>query len=402
MSVTPEQIAAAHEVIKPHVLRTPTVPTPRLGASLDAEMWLKLESLQITGSFKLRGACLKLERLSAAGDGLRGIVAASAGNHAQGVAHHAQRLGIPTTIVMPETTPFSKVERTEAYGAKVLLHGISVADCNQHALALAERDGLEFIHPYDDPVIIAGQGTAALEMLADAPEIDTLVVPIGGGGLAAGTAVWAKHVNPNIRVYGVQTERCPSMHAALAGEPMPGPNTHTLADGIAVKNPGELPLQLLRDRLEEVLLVSESDIEEAVQALAGHQKVVAEGAGAAGYAAMLRHPELFRGRAVGVIICGGNIDRRMLSTVLLRGLKRDGKIAKLRVLIHDVPGVLSRVTQLVGAAGADVIEIDHQRLFSRLPPREAELHVVMETRGGEHVRQVLERLSMAGFTAEWM
>lgn len=400
MSVTPEDIATAHEQIQPHVLRTPTISAPRLGEPLGARLWLKLENLQYTGSFKDRGSCYKLQRLLEGPSPPAGVIAASAGNHAQGVAHHAHRLGLDATIVMPWTTPFAKVERTEGHGARVVLHGESLAESYQHALEIAEVEGLTFIHPYDDPCIIAGQGTVAREMLADAPSIDTIVVPIGGGGLAAGVAVWAKHVNPDVRVIGVQTEGCPSMSAALAGDLMPRPNTHTLADGIAVKTPGELPLALLRDRIDDVLLVAERDVEEAVQVLAAQQKIVAEGAGAAGYAAMLRHPKPFEGRAVGVVICGGNIDRRMLSTVLMRGLQRDGKIAKLRISIHDVPGVLSKVTQLIGAAGADVVDVEHQRLFNQLPPREAELHVVMETKGAAHVEQILAQLKAAGFAAE--
>lgn len=400
MSVKPEDIEAAHAVIQPHVLRTPTVPAPRLGEPLDVRLWLKLENLQYTGSFKDRGSCYKLERLVASDDPPSGVIAASAGNHAQGVAHHAHRLGIPATIVMPWTTPFAKVERTEGHGARVVLHGESLAESYEHAVEIAEREGLVVVHPYDDPLIVAGQGTVAREMLEDVPELDTLVVPIGGGGLSAGMALWAKHVKPSIQVLGVQTEGCPSMHAALAGEPMPKPNTHTLADGIAVKMPGLLPIEILREHLDEVLLVGETDVENAVQLLAAQQKVVAEGAGATGVAALLRHPQRFQNRDVGVVICGGNIDRRMLSTVLMRGLKRDGKIAKLRISIHDVPGVLSRVTQLIGASGADVVDIEHQRLFNQLAPREAELHVVMETKGEAHVRSILEQLAEAGFRAE--
>ncbi len=400
MPVTPEDILTAHAAIEPHVLRTPTVAAPRVGEPLDVRLWLKLENLQYTGSFKDRGSCFRLEQL-ARGDGpTRGVVAASAGNHAQGVAHHANRLGLKAKIVMPVTTPFAKVERTEGHGAEVVLHGESVAECAQHALQLAADEDLEFVHPYDDPLIIAGQGTVAVEMLEDVPDLEALIVPIGGGGLAAGVALWAKHAKPDIQVYGVQTEGCPSMHAALAGTEMPKPNTHTLADGIAVKTPGALPLELLRPRLEEVLLVSERDVEDAVQVLASQQKVVAEGAGAAGVAALMRHPQRFQNRTVGVVVCGGNIDRRMLSTVLLRGLKRDGKIAKLKIPIHDVPGVLSRVTQLIGSAGADVVDIEHQRVFSGLAPREAELHVVMETKGDAHVHAILDRLAAAGFAAE--
>lgn len=400
VTVTPSDIEAAHAAIRDHVLRTPTVPAPRLGEPLGLRLWLKLENLQYTGSFKDRGSCHKLQALAALENPPSGVIAASAGNHAQGVAHHASRLGLPATIVMPLTTPFAKVERTEGHGATVVLHGESLAESAERALQLADEQDLVFVHPYDDPHIVAGQGTAARELLEDVGELDAILVPIGGGGLCAGMAVWARHVRPGLRVFGVQIEGCPSMHAALRGEPMPKPNTHTIADGIAVKTPGKLPVELLRSRLDEVLLVSESDVENAVQLLASQQKVVAEGAGATGFAALLRHGDRFRGTSVATVVCGGNIDRRLLSTVLLRGLKRDGKIAKLVVQIHDVPGVLSRVTQLIGGAGADVVDIEHHRLFNRVAPREAELHVIMETRGAEHVQRIVTRLREAGFAAE--
>lgn len=400
MAVTPRDVEAAHAAIRDNILRTPTVQAPRLGEPLNVRLWLKLENLQYTGSFKDRGSCHKLQLLAAASPKPSGVIAASAGNHAQGVAYHAGRLGLPAKIVMPLTTPFAKIERTEGHGATVVLYGESVAECAVHAKELAATEQLVFVHPYDDEQIIAGQATVAREMLDDVPELDTLVVPIGGGGLCAGMALWAKHQKPDIRIIGVQTEGCPSMHATLRGEPMPKFNTHTLADGIAVKTPGTIPTEILRQHLDKVLLVSETDIEEAVQILAAQQKIVAEGAGAAGFAALLRHTEMFANRSVGVVICGGNIDRRMLSTVLLRGLKRDGKIAKLHIHIHDVPGVLSKVTQMIGAAGADVIDIEHQRLFNVLAPREAELHVVMETKGAAHVESILARLRAEGFPAE--
>jgi threonine dehydratase len=398
MQVTAQDIAAAALAIKSHVLRTPTIEAPRLGELLGARLFLKLENLQFTGSFKDRGSCLKLQRLAQAANPPAGVAAASAGNHAQGVAFHARRLGMKATIVMPTTTPFSKVERTEALGAEVLLRGESLAESTTHAQTLASERGLAFVHPYDDPVIVAGQGTVAVEMLEDQPGLDTIVVPIGGGGLCSGIAIWAKHVRSAIRVIGVQTEMCPSMKARLDGQ-SPVLQTHTLADGIAVKTPGVLTAEILGQLVDEILLVDETDIETAVQTLVSQQKVVAEGAGAAGIAAMLRHPDTFRGRDVGVVICGGNIDRRMLATVLLRGLKRDGKVAKLRISIHDVPGVLARVTQMIGASGADIIDIEHQRLFTNLAPREAELDVVMETRGKAHVDQILMTLEAAGFPA---
>lgn len=400
MQVTAQDVSAAALAIRSHVLRTPTIPAPRLGDALGCRLFLKLENMQYTGSFKDRGSCLKLQRLAQAKEPPAGVVAASAGNHAQGVAFHARRLGLPATIVMPQTTPFSKVERTEALGAEVLLRGESVAESTTFAQDLAKQRNLAFVHPYDDPTIVAGQGTVALEMLEDRPDIDTLVVPVGGGGLCAGMAVWAKHQKPGIRVFGVQTEMCPSMRCKLRGEPIPSLRTHTLADGIAVKTPGVVTSEILGKLADDILLVDETDIETAVQTLAAQQKLVAEGAGAAGIAALLRHPDLFRDRDVGVVICGGNIDRRMLSTVLLRSLKRDGKIAKLRISIHDVPGVLARVTQMIGAAGADIIDIEHQRMFNNLAPRQAELDVVMETRGKAHVDQIRLTLEASGFPAQ--
>jgi threonine dehydratase len=400
MQVTAHDVATAYEAIKAHIQHTPTIAAPRLSELLGLQLSLKLENLQFTGSFKDRGSCLKLQRLAQQPEPPAGVAAASAGNHAQGVAFHARRLGMKATIVMPLTTPFSKIERTEGLGAEVILRGESVAESTVHAQALAAERGYAFVHPYDDPLVVAGQGTCAMEMLADRPSLDTIVVPIGGGGLCAGIALWAKHAKPWLRMVGVQTSMCPSMLAKVKGLQMPTLHTHTLADGIAVKTPGTVTAPIIKELVDDILLVDETDIETAVQVLASQQKVVAEGAGAAGLAAVMRHSQQFAGRDVGVVVCGGNIDRRMLSTVLLRGLKRDGKIAKLHISINDVPGVLARVTQMIGAAGADIIDIEHQRLFTGLAPRQAELHVVMETRGKQHVEQILATLQGAGFPAQ--
>jgi threonine dehydratase len=327
------------------------------------------------------------------------VIAASAGNHAQGVAFHARRLGLHATIVMPQTTPFAKVERTEALGAAVVLHGESLAEAYDHAQELAAARELHFVHPYDDPAIIAGQGTVAIELLDDHPELDTIVVPIGGGGLISGIALWAKHRAPHLRIIGVQTELCPSMHARIRGLPAPSLRTHTLADGIAVKKPGAITSEIIARLVDDIVLVDETDLESAVQMLVAQQKVVAEGAGATALAAVLRHGALFAGRNTAVVISGGNIDRRMLSTVLLRGLARDGKVARLRIEIQDLPGVLSRVTRLIGDTGADIIDITHQRTFTRLPPRCAELDVIVETRGQTHVAAILAVLHGQGFPA---
>ena len=398
MTVSARDVESAAAAIAGEVVATPLVASPRLSELFGCQLVLKLENQQFTGSFKDRGACHKLRQLALAG-GTRGVVAASAGNHAQGVACHARRHGIPATIVMPQGTPFSKVERTEALGAAVELHGESLSDAQDRAQDLVRERGLEFIHPYDDPAIIAGQGTVAMEMLQARGDLEVLVVPIGGGGLIAGMATWAKAQRPGIRIVGVQSQLCPSMVAALRGTPAPVLQVNTLADGIAVKRPGALTQPIIARLVDEIALVDEQAIEQAVQLLAAQQKIVAEGAGAAAIAAIAAAPGTFAGRRVGVVVSGGNIDRRMLSTVLLRALKHDGKIARVRVEIHDAPGVLSRVARLIGATGADIIDIAHERVFSALPPRSAALVVDLETRGRAHVEQILRELAAAGFPA---
>ncbi len=400
MSVVARDVERAAEAIGSCIVRTPLVPSPRISQQLGCALSFKLESMQFTGSFKDRGSCLKLQQIRANPTGASGVVAASAGNHAQGVAYHAKRLGIPATIVMPQATPFSKVERTEALGANVVLHGESLSDAQEKAQELVRDRGLLYVHPYDDVSIIAGQGTVALEMLQDQPDLDVLVAPIGGGGLIGGMSTWAKERFPRIQVIGVQTALCPSMHAAVRGLPAPTLHTNTLAEGIAVKRPGALTTPIIQCCVDDIVLVEEAAIEQAVQFLAVQLKVVAEGAAAAAFAAIQQDPARFAGKKVGVVISGGNIDRRMLSTVLLRGLRRDGKVARIRIEIHDAPGVLSRVTALVGATGADIIDITHQRVFSSLPPRSAELIVEMETRGRAHVEQILMELRAAGFPAQ--
>ena len=399
MPVTHRDIETAAAALSGQVVRTPTIASPRLSELFGMPLFFKLENLQFTGSFKDRGACNKLLQVRAGNLAPNGVVAASAGNHAQGVAYHARRLGIAATIVMPQTTPFSKAERTEALGATVVLHGESLSEAYQRAQELVQERQLLFIHPYDDDAVIAGQGTAAVEMLQDQPELDVLVVPIGGGGLIAGMATWARHVRPRLRILGVQTEFCPSMVAAVRNQPAPSLRTHTLADGIAVKQPGERTRAIIGKLVDDFVLVDETAIEHAVQVLVTQQKTVTEGAGAAAFAAVCANPTRFHGEKVGVVISGGIIFRRMLSTVLLRGLARDGKVARLRIEITDLPGTLSRVTRMIGATGADIIEIEHERLFSPLPPRQAELDVVLETRGKSHVDQILRDLHAAGFPA---
>jgi len=397
MSVSLEDIRAAAAAIEGKVVRTPAVSAPRIAEALGAaSVLLKLENQQYTGSFKDRGALNKLKSLTPA-EAKAGVIAMSAGNHAQGVAFHAQRLGIPATIVMPKGTPFNKVERTRAYGARVVLEGDGIDAAAVFARNLAEREGLIFVHPYDDAKIIAGQGTIGLELLEDHPDIDCVVVPIGGGGLIAGIATAIKALVPRIEVIGVEAALYPSMRNAVRGE-APGSGGLTIAEGIAVKSPGALTRAIVEKLVPEILLVSEAAIERAVQMLVEVQKLVAEGAGAAGLAALIDHPERFKGRKVAIVICGGNIDVRMLSQVLMRGLVRDGRVITLRIEISDTPGVLGAVARLIGESGGNIIEIHHQRLFYDLPVKFADVDAVIETRNAEHVREIVSKLDSGGFS----
>lgn len=396
MTVTIDDIRAAAALLDGQVVRTPAVQAKRLAQMLGAaEVVLKLENQQYTGSFKDRGALNKL--LSLGPDQARiGVIAMSAGNHAQGVAYHAQRLGIPATIVMPQGTPFTKVERTRAFGARVMLEGDSIDASAEFARGLARQENLTFVHPYDDPLIVAGQGTIGLELLADAPQLDSIVVPIGGGGILSGIAIAAKAVKPSIDMVGVEAALCPSMHHAIH-DMKPVFAGQTLAEGIAVKTPGALTRAIIERLVPDILLVEEDAIERAVQMLIEVQKLVAEGAGAAGIAALLAHPERFRDKRVGVIICGGNIDSRVLAQVLMRGLVRDGRVITLRVEIADQPGVLARLAGSIGKLGGNIIEIYHQRMFFDLPVKRADVDAVIETRNAEHAREIVTALEAAGF-----
>jgi threonine dehydratase len=394
MSITIENIRDAARLIEGAVTRTPFCLSRTLSQLCGAEIFLKFENLQYTASFKERGAFVKLSSLDVA-QRRAGVVAASAGNHAQGVAYHAQRLGIPTTIVMPVNTPFTKVVRTRDFGAKVVLHGEGVSEAAQHAAELAAHEGLVVVHPYDDPKIIAGQGTTALEMVTDQPALDILVVPIGGGGLIAGCAVAAKALNPAIKVIGVEAALYPSMYRAIHGQP-PAAGGPTVAEGIAVKDPGHLTRPIIERLVDDILLVDEAALERAVQLILEIEKTVAEGAGAASLAAVLAHPESFRGRKLGLIISGGNIDSRLLASILMRGMARDGRIARLRVEITDAPGTLARVAGLIAAAGGNIVEIYHQRLFADVPVKRADLDVVIETRDTAHLAEIIGQLSAAG------
>ena len=397
MAVSLQDIRAAAAAIADSVVDTPCLLSRTLSQITGAHVYLKFENHQFTASFKERGALVKLLSLTPA-QRARGVIAASAGNHAQGVAYHARRLGIPAVIVMPRYTPAVKVEQTRAFGAEVVLEGEMFDDAKAHALRVAEQRGLTMVHPYDDEQVIAGQGTIALEMLSVYPELEVLVVPIGGGGMISGMAVAARGIKPDIELVGVETVRFPSMYSALRGI-KPEFGRTTIADGIAVKEPGRLTLPLVRELVSEVLLVDEGDIEQAVVLLLEIEKTVVEGAGAVGLACLLRHRERFGGRKVGLVLSGGNIDPLMLSDIIERGMVRSGRLTRLQVELRDLPGSLAEVTACLAAADANIQEVHHQRAFTNVPVRAAEVDFVLETRGHEHVQQIIEALARAGFAA---
>jgi threonine dehydratase len=395
LPVTLEDVEFAAARIGDAVVHTPCLRSETLSRIAKADVWVKFENLQFTASFKERGALNTLLQLTEA-EKKRGVIAMSAGNHAQGVAYHAGRLGIPATIVMPSFTPNTKVEHTRAHGARVVLDGDTLAEAATEAHRLADAEKLTFVHPYDDPRIIAGQGTIALEMLQDAPEIDTIVAPVGGGGMIAGCAVAARGLKPDIKVIGVETTSYAAMHQLLAGEPVTA-GGDTIAEGIAVRDIGKTPLAIAKALLDQVLTVDEVAIERAIALFLEVEKTVAEGAGAAGLAALLSHPQHFIGRKVGLVLSGGNIDTRLLASVLLRGLVRDGRIVRLRLMIGDLPGQLARVSGLIGKAGGNIVEVQHQRLFGAVVAKRTELDVTVETRGRDHARELVEALSAEGF-----
>ena len=395
LPVTADDVRAARMAIAGEVVRTPCLLSRTLSSITGAKVWLKFENLQFTASFKERGALNKLLTLDAE-QRKRGVIAMSAGNHAQGVAYNAQRLGIPATIVMPKFTPIVKVQQTESHGANVILHGEKLEEATAHARELAETGGLTFVHPFDDPHVMAGQGTIALEMLEDVPSLDTLVVPIGGGGLISGMAVAAKAANPDIQVVGVQAELYPSMYAKLTGETAVC-DGDSLAEGIAVKYPGELTFEVVKALVDEVVLVSERDLEHAVAMLLNIEKTVVEGAGAAGLAALLAHGSRFRGRNVGLVLCGGNIDTRLLANVLLRDLARDGRIARLRIRLKDRPGQLFGVARIFDQQQVNIIEVYHQRVFTNLPAKGLITEIECETRDRAHLERLMEALRAAGY-----
>ncbi|MES2119425.1 MAG: threonine ammonia-lyase [Pseudomonadota bacterium] len=395
---TIDEIRAAAERIKGAVIRTPMLVSRTLSEIIGAEVWLKFENLQFTAAYKERGALNKLLQLTPE-ERARGVIAASAGNHAQAVAYHAKRLGIPAVIVMPEPTPTVKVTQTAGHGATVVLHGDMFDDAYAKARELTLEKGYVFVHPFDDPDVIAGAGTLGIEMIEDAPDLDMIVVPIGGGGLMSGVALACHALKPGIELIGVEAELYPSMKCAIEDcfLPLGG---DTLAEGIAVKQPGELTRRILKELASEVMLVPERDLERAVSMLVGIEKTVVEGAGAAGLAAMLSQPERFRGKKVATILCGGNIDTHLLANVLVRDLVRQGRIARLHVAAHDQPGALAAITSKVYEAGVNVIEINHSRIFTRLPAKDTMIEVECEAKDAKAIDDVVARLEAAGFRVE--
>ncbi len=394
-TVTFAAIEAARRTLAGHVLRTPLLPAPPLSALTGAEVFVKYENLQVTNSFKERGACVKLAALTAE-ERDRGVIAMSAGNHAQAVAYHARRLAIPATIVMPVMTPFVKVKATESLGATVVLCGETLTEAQARAETIAAERNLVWVHPYDDPHIIAGQGTVALEMLEEAPDIETLVVPIGGGGLIAGNAIAAHAVKPSIEIVGVECALYPSMWNAIHGAARPCGGA-TLAEGIAVSKAGALTLPVVRERVRDIILVGEPLIERAVNAFLTLQKTMAEGAGAAGLAAMLAEPARFAGRKVGLILCGGNIDPRILASIMVRELERADRIVSVRLTIPDRPGILGQIASQIGVLGANILGVDHHRLFLDVPAKGAKLDVTMETRDAAHAEEIFRVLAADGY-----
>ena len=395
--LTLQDIRDAAARLQGHILDTPCVESRTLSQIVGAQIFLKFENLQFTASFKERGACNRLTLLTPE-ERAHGVVAMSAGNHAQGVAYHAQRLGLRAVIVMPRFTPGVKVERTRGFGAEVVLHGDTLEEARSHAYALADAQGLTFVHPYDDEGVAAGQGTLALEMLQAVPDLDMLVIAVGGGGLIAGVATAAKAIQPGIEIIGVQTTRFPAMVNAIKGTHYPQ-GMSTIAEGIAVGTPGTITQEIIRRLVDDLVLVDEGDIEQAVLMLLEIEKTLVEGAGAAGLAALLRYPERFQGKKVGLVLCGGNIDPLLLAAIIERGMVRSGRLARIMVSARDVPGVLARITATVADAGANIEEVHHQRAFTMLAAQNVEIELVLQTRGKAHVDDVLDQLRAAGMQA---
>jgi threonine dehydratase len=397
VTVTVADVRAAAAALRGSIVETPCLHSRTLSEITGCELYLKFENLQFTASFKERGALCRLLALTPE-QRRAGVIAASAGNHAQGVAYHAKRLGIPAVVVMPRHTPNVKVDRTESHGAEIVLYGDGFDAAKERMVRLAAERGLQVIHPYDDERIIAGQGTVALEMLASAPDLDTLIVPVGGGGLIAGMAIAANAIKPGIEMIGVQARRFPSAYAALKREPQ-SCGQSTIADGIAVREPGQLTLAVMRDMVRDMVLIDEGDIEQAILLLLEVEKTVVEGAGAAGLAAVLSDPPRFRGRKVGLVLSGGNVAPLLLAEIIERGMVRAGRLARFSVALRDLPGALAEVTAILAECNANIEEVHHQRAFTTLPAQAAEVEFVVQTRNHAHAVMLIDRLRAAGYSA---
>ncbi len=395
MSVTLDDIHAAADRLRGHIERTPCRRSRTLSQIVGAEVWLKFENLQFTAAFKERGALNKLLQLTEA-EKKRGVIAASAGNHAQGLSYHGQRLGVPVTIVMPRLTPMVKVEHTRGFGAEVILQGETYDDASLYAREIRDQRDLVFVHAFDDLDVIAGQGTIALEMLQDAPDLEVLPIPIGGGGLISGMATAAKAIRPDIRIVGLEAAMYPSFTARMRGF-RPNIGGQTIAEGIAVKTVGELTYSIARPLIDEVLLIEEGDLERAVALYVNVEKTVAEGAGAASLAALLAYPGKFRNEKVGLVLCGGNIDTRLLASVLTRELIRERRMTSFRIIGDDRPGLLATVSAVIGGAGGNIIEVAHNRLSLDVPAKGAEFDIMVETRDSRHTDEITEALREHGY-----
>lgn len=395
-AITFQDVQTAYEAIKDKIIRTPTIRAARLSTHLGIDLYLKLENLQHTNAFKARGALNKLLTLTEE-QRKNGVIACSAGNHAQGVAYHATNLGIPSTIVMPRHTPFNKIQKTEDFGAQVVLYGEQFDESVAETLRLAQERNLTFIHPFDDPAVAAGQGTLAIEMLDQRPDLDVVVVPIGGGGLIAGVATALKAIKPQIEVIGAQASEFPAAKMRAEEKPFEQPRGLTLAEGIAVKEPASSNIGVIKALVDRIELATEEQIEEAIFDLLSDEKLVAEGAAGAGLAVIKNNLQYLQGKKVGLVVCGGNIDSRTLSMLIMRGLVRDGRVSRLRFEIDDTPGQLSDISRIIGESGANVIEVIHQRMMQTVSLKRAELDIVIEARDQMHTKEIIQTLRNHGF-----
>ncbi len=396
MKITANNIVMARESMGDTIIRTPMIYSPSLSKMTSAKIFLKLENQQVTSSFKPRGAFTKIEAMDKASV-YKGVIAMSAGNHAQAVAYHAFRRSMPSVIVMPAQTPFSKINRTREWGAEVILEGRDLNDCEIAVKSIMADRGMTLIHPYDDPLVITGQGSVGLEMLQEIPSLDTIIVPIGGGGLMAGIAIIARELNPDIKLVGVESALWPSMTLAINSDFSSECGGETLAEGIAVKSPGTVTKPIIQELVDEILLVDEDHLERAISTLVEQQRIVGEGAGAAGIAALLQYPNKFRAKNCGVIICGGNIDSRLLAGILTRSMSKDGRVVRLRIDISDEPGMLAGISSAIGDCNGNIVEIFHQRMFHDVPAKLAKIDVVVETHGEEHIDQIVAAIKDKNF-----